>query len=66
MMTVVEETVQQALRDFRFVSVKFVIWRKNGYSMWHAWDTKFIIREPYGVCVGGQDLNMRMISDDIS
>jgi len=30
MMSVVVETVQQALLDFRFVSVKFVIWRKNG------------------------------------
>jgi len=49
MMTVVEETVQQALLDFRFVSVKFVKWRKNGYSMQHAWDMKIIIREPYGV-----------------
>jgi hypothetical protein len=28
-MTVVEEPVQQALLDFRFVSVKFVKWRKN-------------------------------------
>ena len=29
MMTVVDETVQQALLEFRFVSVKFVKWREN-------------------------------------
>jgi len=34
--------------------------------MRHAWDTKIIIREPYGVYVGETDLNMRMISGDIS
>lgn len=49
MMTVIEETAQQALLDFGFVSVKFVKWRKNGYSVWHAWDIKIIIRELYGV-----------------
>jgi hypothetical protein len=58
MMTVVEETVQQALLDFRYLTVKFVIWRKSGYSMWHAWDTKIIIRTPYGVYLGEQNLNM--------
>jgi len=49
MMTVIEETVQQALLDLRFVSVKFIKWWKNRYSMWHVWDIKMIIREPYGV-----------------